>query len=205
MNKLLFAAFAVAATTAVAAAPLFAQSGNNPAGGNPAANAAAANPAATAPLGGTGGEAGGMPEKQGRWGMGRNGPGAMPWKMMMGHMAMRHRMMGRSPQAWCEERLARRAGLRAYIVAKLDLTAAQRQLWRKVQAAARSEARAERQLCDAMKPGDQTSVIDRLGRMQRFLTVRLDGLKKAKPAVEALYKALTPEQRKVIDHPFRMP
>ncbi|HVH74487.1 MAG TPA: Spy/CpxP family protein refolding chaperone [Stellaceae bacterium] len=204
MNKLLFAAFAVAATIAVAAAPLFAQSENNPAGGNPAANAAV-NPGATAPLGGTGGEAGGMPEKQGRWGMGRNGPGAMPWKMMMGHMAMRHRMMGRSPQAWCEERLARRAGLRAYVAAKLDLTAAQRSLWRKVQAAARSEAQAERQLCDAMKPGTQTSVIDRLDRMQRFLTVRLDGLKQAKPAVEALYKALTPEQRKVIDHPFRMP
>jgi hypothetical protein len=194
VNKLLFAAFAVAATTAVAAAPLFAQSGNNPAGGNPAANAAA-NP----------GAAGGMPKMPGRWGMGQNGPGAMPWKMMMGHMAMRQRMMRRSPQAWCEERLARRAGLRAYIAAKLDLTAAQRPLWRKVQAAARSEARAERQLCDAMKPGAETSVIDRLDRMQRFLTVRLDGLKKAKPAVEALYKALTPEQQKIIDHPFRMP
>ena len=204
MNKLLFAALAVAATTAVAAAPLFAQSESNPAGGNPAANAAA-NPGAAAPLSGAGGGAGGMPKMPGRWGMGQNGPGAMPWKMMMGHMAMRHRMMRRSPQAWCEERLARRAGLRAYIAAKLDLTAAQRPLWRKVQAAARSEARAERQLCDAMKPGAETSVIDRLDRMQRFLTVRLDGLKKAKPAVEALYKALTPEQQKIIDHPFRMP
>jgi len=203
VNKLLFAAFAVAATTAVAAAPLFAQSGSNPAGGNPAANVAA-NPGAAAPLG-AGGEAGGMPEKHGRWGIGRNGPAVMPWKMMTGHMAMRHRMMQRSPQAWCEERLARRAGLRAYIAAKLDLTAAQRPLWRKVQEAARSEARAERQLCDAMKSGAETSVIDRLDRMQRFLTVRLDGLKKAKPAVEALYKALTPEQRKIIDHPFRMP
>ncbi|HEV2300060.1 MAG TPA: Spy/CpxP family protein refolding chaperone [Stellaceae bacterium] len=200
---MLFAIFAIAATAAVAATPLLAQSG-----GNPAANAAA-SPAAAVPLGGAD-QSGAAQSMHGRWGMGQQGlgptrPGAMPWRMMMGHMAMRHRMMQRSPQARCEERLARRAGLRAYVAAKLNLTAAQRPLWRKVQAAARSEARRERQLCDAMKPGAATTMIDRLDRMQQFLAVRLDGLKAAKPAVEALYKALTPEQRKVIDHPFRTP
>jgi hypothetical protein len=177
------------AATAVAATPLLAQSGNGP------ASNAAANPGATVPLGGD--QAGGALATHGHWGMGENGPGAMPW--------MRHRMMQRSPQAWCEERLARRAGLRAYVAAKLNLTAAQRPLWQKVQASASNEARQERQLCNAMKPGASLTLIDRLDRMQKLLTVRLNGLKAAKPAVEALYEALTPEQRKIIDHPFRMP
>ncbi|HEV2300347.1 MAG TPA: Spy/CpxP family protein refolding chaperone, partial [Stellaceae bacterium] len=97
-----------------------------------------------------------------------------------------------------------RAGLRAYVGAKLDLSAEQRPLWRKVQAAARSEAQEERRLCAAMHPGAASTTLDRLDRMQQFLAVRLAGLKAARPAVEALYKTLTPEQRKIIDHPFRM-
>jgi LTXXQ motif family protein len=197
VNRIMLPVLVVAAAAAVAVTPLLAQSAND------SASKAAANPAATVPLGGD--QTGGAPAMHGGWGMGRNGPGAMPWRMMMGHMAMRRRMMERSPQAWCEERLARRAGLRAYVAAKLNLTAAQRPLWRKVQSAARSEARQERKLCNAMKSGGAPTVVDRLDRMQKFLTVRLSGLKAATPAVEALYKALTPEQRKIIDHPFRMP
>ena len=47
------------------------------------------------------------------------------------------------------------------------------------------------------------TMLDRLDRMQQFLSTRLEALQAAKPAVQALYQALTPEQRAIFDHPFR--
>jgi hypothetical protein len=204
VNRIYIAAIAIAATAAVAATPLFAQSG-----GNPPSNAAT-NPAATVPLA-EGDQSAGAPPMHGRWGMGQGmrqgmqqgGPGAMPWKMMMEHGGMR-RMMGRSPQAWCIERLARRAGLRAYVETKLNLTPPQMPLWRKVQDAADSETQQERQLCGAIKAGAPSTLLDRLDRREQFLSVRLAGLKAVKPALQALYNALTPEQKQILDHPFGM-
>ena len=108
-----------------------------------------------------------------------------------------------TPKERCEERLAWRAAMRAYTEAKLDLTPEQRPLWDKVQSIAQSEQQKERQLCSALKPGGETTVVDRLDRMQQFLSTRLDALQAAKPAVQALYQALTPEQRAIFDHPFR--
>jgi hypothetical protein len=93
--------------------------------------------------------------------------------------------------------------MRAYTEAKLDLTPEQRPLWDKVQSIAQSEQQKERQLCSSLKPRDETTVLDRLDRMQQFLSARLDALQTAKPAVQSLYQALTPEQRAIFDHPFR--
>jgi hypothetical protein len=134
----------------------------------------------------------------GRWTHG-GGPGMHGWRGMMMHRMMMHR----NPQERCEERLAWRAAMRAYTESKLDLTTEQRPLWDKVQSVARSEQQKERQLCAALKPGGETTVLDRLDRMQQFLSTRLEGLQAAKPAVQALYQALTPEQRAIFDHPFR--
>jgi hypothetical protein len=139
-----------------------------------------------------------------QWGAddGRGEPGRHGGPMMHG-MMMRHMMMDRNPQERCTERLAWRAAMRAYAEAKLDLTPEQRPLWDKVQSIAQSEQQKERQLCSALKPGDETTFLDRLDRMQQFLSTRLDALQAAKPAVQALYQALTPEQRAIFDHPFR--
>jgi hypothetical protein len=142
-----------------------------------------------------GDERGGGP---GHWMRGEDGPGMHGWRDMMHHMMMR-----RDPQERCEERLARRAAMRAYTEAKLNLTAEQRPLWDKVQSAAQAEEQKERQLCSAAKPGGDPTLLDRLDRMQQFLSTRLEGLQSAKPSVQALYQALTPEQRAIIDHPFR--
>jgi hypothetical protein len=130
--------------------------------------------------------------------------GPMMGHMMMRHMMMRHMMMGRhDPKERCIDRLAWRAARRAYVEAKLDLTAAQRPLWDKVQSAAQAEEQKERQLCNALKAGEPGSLLDRMDRMQQFLSARLEGLEAAKPALQSLYQALTPEQRAIIDHPFR--
>ena len=144
----------------------------------------------------SGEEHGGGP---GHWMRGEGGPGMHGWRGMMMHRMMMHR----NPQERCEERLAWRAAMRAYTESKLDLTPEQRPLWDRVASVAQTEQQKERQLCSSLKPGDETTVIDRLDRMQQFLSTRLEALQAAKPAVQALYQALTPDQRAIFDHPFR--
>jgi hypothetical protein len=129
------------------------------------------------------------------------GPAIGGGPMPMRHMMHRMRMAG-DPQERCLDRLAWRAARRAYVESKLDLTAAQRPLWDKVESVAQTEEQKERQLCASLKGGAAPSIVERMGRMQQFLAARLDGLAAAKPAVEALYQALTPAQRAIIDHPF---
>jgi hypothetical protein len=138
-------------------------------------------------------------EHQGRGpGRGMHGEGMGGWRG-----SMHHRMMHGDPQERCVDRLAWRAAMRAYTEAKLNLTPEQRPLWDKVQSAAQSEEQKERQLCTSLKPGTDSTLLDRLDRRQQFLSARLEGLQAAKPSVQALYQALTPEQRAILDHPFR--
>ena len=125
---------------------------------------------------------------------------------MMRGMMMRHMMMRRGdPRERCIDRLAWRAARRAYIETKLNLTAQQQPLWDKVQSAAQSEEQRERQLCASLKSGAEPTMLDRMDRMEQFLSVRLQALQAAKPAVQALYQALTPEQQAIFNRPFRRP
>ncbi len=119
---------------------------------------------------------------------------------------MMHRMQGMTPRQRCEERLARRAGIVAYTVAKLDLTPQQRPLWDKLQGTLQAASDRERQLCAQLKPAaerGQETILDRVARREQFLSARLDGLKQARPALEQFYQALTDDQKAVINHPFR--
>jgi hypothetical protein len=128
----------------------------------------------------------------------------------MGPMGRRHGMreaMNRSPKERCEERLARRAGFIAYTVAKLNLTAQQKPLWDKLSASMQSAADKERQLCEKL-PAEagqqgQGTILDRMTRREQFLQARLQSMQQTRPALEVLYNALTPEQKAVVDHPFR--
>jgi hypothetical protein len=180
----------VLAATAAIALPAFAQT---------AATTAPAAPApATAPEQPGGGEQGGGPWMRGQGGWG------MPGGPMMRQMIMRRMMMMRqNPQQGCIDRLAWRAARRAYVEAELNLTAEQRPLWDKVQSIAQGEQQKERQLCLQLKPGGEATVLDRMDRAQQFLSARLDALQSGKPAVQALYQSLTPEQKAIFDHPFR--
>ena len=134
---------------------------------------------------------------------GMPGMGGMPG-MMGHHGGMMHRMMQLPPRQRCEERLARRAGIIAYTVAKLNLTPEQKPLSDKLQGLLQAAADRERQLCAALKPADggQGTILDRVNRREQFLSARLQGLQQVKPALDQLYQALTPEQKAIIDHPF---
>jgi len=138
--------------------------------------------------------AGGSPDEPGRRG----------WPMMRG-MMMRRMMMRQDPQERCLDRLARHAARLAYVEVKLNLTAEQRPLWDKVQNAAQADEQKERQLCASLKPGAEPTILERMDRMQQFLSARLDALQSAKPAVQALYQALTPEQQAILNRPFGRP
>ena len=179
------------AVTAAVVVPGFAQTA-----GTSATSQAQPAPTTASEQPGGGQQGGGRPWMQGRggWGM-RGGP------------MMRQRMWGRAatggnPQQRCIDRLAWRAARRAYVETELDLTADQRPLWDKVQSIAQAEQQKERQLCQSLKPGEESTVLDRMDRAQQFLSARLDALQSAKPAVQALYQSLTPEQKAIFDHPF---
>jgi hypothetical protein len=145
-------------------------------------------------------QAGPISADSGEHGMpGRDGPGMRGWPMM------RHMMMQRDPQQRCIDRLARRAARLAYVQVELNLTAEQRPLWDKVQSAAQAEGQKEAQLCASLKPGAEPTVLDRMDRMQQFLSARIEALQSQKPAVQALYQALTPEQQAILNRPFRRP
>jgi LTXXQ motif family protein len=182
-------AAALAATAAIAV-PVFAQ---------PAGNTEPQTTQATPAPGQAGGEQGDGQSMRGqdRWGM-------QGWPMMR-QMMMRRMMMRADPKERCIDRLARRAARRAYVEAKLDLTSEQRPLWDKLQSVAQGEQQKEQQLCEQLKPREQLTALDRIDRAQQFLSARLDALQSAKPALQALYQALTPEQRAILDHPHRSP
>jgi hypothetical protein len=191
--KTMLLAAALAATAAIAA-PVFAQPAENT-GAAPAQAAPAVPGSQPVNAGGDQGRADQWRHGQGHWGM--RGP-------MMHQMMMRRMMMMRGdPQQRCVDRLAWRAARAAYVETKLDLTADQRPLWDKLQSIAQGEQQKERQLCQALKPGEQSTLLGRMDRAEGFLSARLDAVKQAKPAVQALYQALTPQQQAIMDHPFR--
>jgi LTXXQ motif family protein len=131
----------------------------------------------------------------GAWAM-RGGP-------MMRRGEWRRAAMRGNPQQRCIDRLAWRAARQAYVETELNLTSEQRPLWDKLQGIAQSEQQRERQLCNQLKSPEEMTMLDRLDRAQASLSARLDALNAAKPAVQALYQSLTPEQREIFDHPFR--
>ena len=121
-----------------------------------------------------------------------------------GRMMMRR---NESPQQACVDRIARRAGFVAATGVKLNLTADQKPLWDKLVAATQSAQEGQRKQCDALPTSrdgaDKLTVIDRMHHREQMLQTRLQGLQQVEPAVQALYQALTPEQKAVLDHPFR--
>jgi hypothetical protein len=102
-------------------------------------------------------------------------------------------------QARCEDRADRLAGQLAYLEARLDLTGAQQSAfarWRDVRmAAAQRQARtcAERPVAQAR--GAAANPVERMARQEDMLRQRLSNITAERPALEALYNSLTPEQR----------
>jgi hypothetical protein len=116
----------------------------------------------------------------------------------------RHFAHMRDPAAaknMCIEHFARSTGRLAYLEAKLQLTADQKPLWDKWEEATAAGNATMRDDCIAGVPAKDTpsTALDRDSRVEKLLTDKLDTLKTARPALEALYQSLSPEQRIAFD------
>ena len=117
---------------------------------------------------------------------------------------MMERFVRTTPEQRCRERYAREAGFLAYLGAELDLTAQQQPLWDAYQRAMLDAAGKQRQACaeNTIAPGSDLTALQRRDRTQKLLQTRLDGLQATRQPLEALYRSLTPEQRRMVDRPF---
>jgi hypothetical protein len=104
----------------------------------------------------------------------------------------------------CTERYAHIVGRLAYLEAKLELTAGQRPLWDKWRDAVISGADQRRALCrqSPFRSGAHATIVERQAYFGRITAARAQALQTAQPALEALYQALSPEQREVLDRPM---
>ena len=109
-----------------------------------------------------------------------------------------------SPKAFCEDRVARRIGSRAYLKSKLDLKADQMSAWDAFQKAADEASAKEKAKCASFPTEVKTpsSMTERLTRREEMMKTRLESLQAVKPSLTALYDKLSPEQKTVLDQPM---
>ena len=112
-----------------------------------------------------------------------------------------------SPKAFCEDRIARRIGNRAYLKARLDLKADQVPAWDAFQKAADEASAKEKAKCASLPTEMKTppSFPDRLTRQEEMMKSRLESIQAVKPTLMALYDKLSPEQKAAFDRPMMGP
>lgn len=110
-----------------------------------------------------------------------------------------------SPKQFCEERVARRIGYRAYLKARLDLKPDQMAAWDAFQKAADEASAKDKTRCASLpteRPKTPPTLAERLNRREDMMKSRLDSLQTVKPTLLALYDKLSPEQKTVFDRPM---
>ena len=129
-----------------------------------------------------------------------------------GMMGMFHGMMGRGDQArdgergpeshflrMCETADARHAAMLAYAEVRLKLTDVQKPAWTKFTEAAKAAHANMTKLCELKDKPAPATLPERLARAEQVTQARLAHLQALRPALETLYKELTPEQQKTAD------
>jgi Spy/CpxP family protein refolding chaperone len=106
-------------------------------------------------------------------------------------------------QQMCAERFADRAGRLAYLEAKLALTEQQRPLFNQWRQSVLDGAGKERAACQALTVSENAppTIVQREDHLEKMLAAKLQDMQSSRPALQALYDALTPTQRAVLDHP----
>jgi len=112
-----------------------------------------------------------------------------------------------SPKAFCEDRIARRIGNRAYLKARLDLKPDQMPAWDAFQKAADEASAREKARCASLPTEMKAppSFPDRLTRQEEMMKSRLESIQAVKPTLLALYDKLSPEQKAAFDRPMMGP
>lgn len=133
------------------------------------------------------------------------GPGMGPGMMGMG--GPEHMMREFSPKAFCEDRIARRIGQRAYLKARLDLKPDQMSAWDAFQKAADEASAKEKARCASLptEMKEPPTLMQRLDRQEAMMKTRIESIEAVKPSLMALYDKLSPEQKAVLDRPMMGP
>lgn len=110
-----------------------------------------------------------------------------------------------NPKEMCVEHVARRIGNRAYLKARLDLTAQQLPLWNNFEKAADEASAKDKARCATLPTEVKTAPTypERMTLREEMMKARLASLEATKPSLTALYAALTPEQKAIFDKPGR--
>ena len=108
----------------------------------------------------------------------------------------------------CKDMYAHKVGEMAFLETKLALTPAQAPLfarWKQVNLdiAQHHSGECSTRVSKAAgrKAGERPGMIDRLAREEEMLKTRLANIEAERPSLEALYNALTPDQRRELGHP----
>jgi len=135
------------------------------------------------------------------------GAGGAPAMGGQGMMTMHPGTMGRGegehggPEShflkMCETADAHHAAMLAYAEVRLKITDAQKPAWTKFTEAAKAAHANITKLCDLKDQPAATTLPEKLARAERVTQARLAHLQTLRPALEELYKSLTPEQQKI--------
>ena len=121
--------------------------------------------------------------------------GGMPMMGMMRMMTGQDGMGGMAMMAGHVE------GRLAFLKTELKITDAQLPLWNAVADAIRANAKSMSEIMSGgMMGGSQTATLpEKLALHEKMMTAHLEGLRRLKTAVDPLYAALSPEQKKTAD------
>ena len=108
-----------------------------------------------------------------------------------------------SPRRMCQEMTARRMGNRAYLKNRLDLKPDQMAAWDAFEKAADAASAKDKARCANLPTEVKTPLnfADRFTMREEFMKARVESLEAVKPSLLALYAALTPEQKAIMDGP----
>lgn len=111
-----------------------------------------------------------------------------------------------NPKAFCLDRIARRAGSRAYLKVRLDLKPEQTTSWNAFAKASDDADVKDTARCNALptEMKDRPSYVERLNLEEAFMKARIERIDAVKPTLVAFYDALSPEQKAVLDGPRPM-
>ena len=111
-----------------------------------------------------------------------------------------------NPKAFCLDRVAHRAGARAYLKVRLELTPEQMTAWNAFAKAADDTDVKETTRCNALPTDmkERPNFVDRLGREEDAMKARIERIEAVKPTLLAFYNTLSPEQKVVLDRPRPM-
>jgi len=100
-------------------------------------------------------------------------------------------------QHMCENADAHHAAMIAFAEVKLKITDAQKPAWAKFTEAAKAAQANLTKLCTLKDQPHPATLPERLARAETVTQARLAHLQTLRPALEELYKELTPEQQKI--------